>query len=72
MEFADLIQVSRLDHVRMRRPGEEASEVTVAVTSHHLILSLQEETNSRDTQREVWLLHRLLQSVTREPGDRPG
>ena len=68
MEFADLILVSRLDHVRLRRPGEEVTTVTVAVTGHHLILSL-EESHSRDQQREVWLLHRLLYSVS-SPGDR--
>ena len=42
MEFAELIKVSRLDNVRLRRPGQERCEVTVAVTGHHLILSLEE------------------------------
>ena len=41
MEFADLIKISRVDNVRLRRPAEDPCEVTVAVTGHHLILSIQ-------------------------------
>ena len=66
MEFAELIKVSRLDAVRLRRPGQARCEVTVAVTGHHLILSLEEREEDRDQDREVWLLHRLLHSVTRD------
>ena len=66
MEFAELIKVSRLDNVRLRRPGQERCEVTVAVTGHHLILSLEEREGERDQDREVWLLHRLLNTVTRD------
>ena len=40
-EFADLIKISRVDNVRLRRPAEDPCEVTVAVTGHHLILSIQ-------------------------------
>ena len=43
MEFADLIKISRVDNVRLRRPAEDPCEVTVAVTGHHLILSIQVE-----------------------------
>ena len=45
MEFADLIKISRLDNVRLRKAGEVASQgcdATVVVTGHHLILSLEE------------------------------
>ena len=41
MEFADLIKISRVDNVRLRRPSEDPCEVTVAVTGHHLILSIE-------------------------------
>ena len=66
MEFAELIKVSRLDNVRLRRPGQERCEVTVAVTGHHLILSLEEREDDDGQDREVWLLHRLLNTVTRD------
>ena len=41
MEFAELIKISRVDNVRLRRPAEVPCEVTVAVTGHHLIMSIQ-------------------------------
>ena len=41
MEFAELIKISRVDNVRLRRPAEDPCEVTVAVTGHHLIMSIQ-------------------------------
>ena len=41
MEFAEMIKISRVDNVRLRRPAEDSCEVTVAVTGHHLILSIQ-------------------------------
>ena len=65
MEFADLIKISRVDNVRLRRPGEagRGCEGTVGVTGHHLILSLEE---AEDSEREIWLLHRLLLGVSRE------
>ena len=66
MEFAELIKVSRLDNVRLRRPGHPRCEVTVAVTGHHLILSLEEREEDTGQDREVWLLHRLLNTVTRD------
>ena len=66
MEFAELIKVSRLDNVRLRRPGQERCGVTVAVTGHHLILSLEEREEDSGQDREVWLLHRLLNTVTRD------
>ena len=64
MEFADLIRISRVDNVRVRRPGAGAGagagagcEATVAVTGHHLILSLEdskEEAGAEDRmEREV-------------------
>ena len=60
MEFADLIRISRVDNVRVRRPGVGAGagcEATVAVTGHHLILSLEdskEEAGAEDRmEREV-------------------
>ena len=67
MEFADLIRVSRVDNVRLRRPEEAGRgfEGTVGVTGHHLIISLETEADT-DTEREIWLLHRLLLGVTRE------
>ena len=67
MEFADLIRVSRVDNVRLRRPEEagRGCEGTVGVTGHHLIISLETEADT-DTEREIWLLHRLLLGVTRE------
>ena len=67
MEFADLIKISRLDNVRLRRAGEVASQgcdATVVVTGHHLILSL-EETDGHE-ERELWLLHRMLLSVSKD------
>ena len=66
MEFADLILVSRLDNVRLRRPGLAGCEVTVGVTGHHLILSLEESEQDHSQDREIWLLHRLLSSITRD------
>lgn len=65
MEFAELIKISRIDHVRLRRPGKPPSEVTVAVTGHHTIFSNTEDSNLI-SHREIWLLHRGIQSVTRE------
>ena len=66
MEFAELIKVSRLDNVRLRRPGQARCEVTLAVTGHHLIISLEEREEDDGQDREVWLLHRLLNTVTRD------
>ena len=69
MEFADLIKVSRIDNVRVRRgvTSDNGQGVTVAVTGHHLILSLEEDdTSPNDKERETWLLHRLLHSVTKD------
>ena len=39
-----------------------ASQVTVAVTGHHLILSLA-EVQEKQGPREIWLLHRNIQVV---------
>ena len=67
MEFADLIKISRLDNVRLRRAGEVASQgcdATVVVTGHHLILSLEE--SGGHEERELWLLHRMLLSVSKD------
>ena len=72
MEFADLIRVSRIDNVRVRRgvvSDSNSQNATIAVTGHHLILSLEEsepETAGSDKERETWLLHRLLLSVNKE------
>lgn len=69
MEFADLIKISRVDNVRLRRAGElcHGCDATVAITGHHLILSLEEEEGEDGSQeREVWLLHRMLLSVTKD------
>ena len=41
MEFAEMIQISRVDNVRLRRPAEDPCDVTVAITGHHLIMSIQ-------------------------------
>ena len=41
MEFAELIHISRVDNVRLRRPAEDPCDVTVAITGHHLIMSIQ-------------------------------
>ena len=78
MEFADIIRISRVDNVRLRRPAEPNAEVrdthfgrwgwlsmvspqvTVAVTGHHLILSLA-EVQEKQGPREIWLLHRNIQ-----------
>ena len=44
MEFADLIRISRVDNVRLRR-GEAGvgAGATIAVTGHHLIISLDDD-----------------------------
>jgi len=73
MEFADIIRISRVDNVRLRRPAEPNAEVTVAVTGHHLILSLA-EVQEKQGPREIWLLHRNIQAIGRgeESGGRSG
>jgi len=73
MEFADIIRISRVDNVRLRRPAEPHAEVTVAVTGHHLILSLA-EVQEKQGPREIWLLHRNVQAIGRgeESGGRSG
>ena len=72
MEFADLIRISRVDNVRVRRPGAGAGagagcEATVAVTGHHLILSLEdakEEAGAEDRmEREVRQFITVLSAV---------
>lgn len=66
MEFAELIKISRVDNVRMRRPVKAAMEVTAAVTGHHLILSATEEESSLTLDREIWLLHRNIHTIGKE------
>ena len=47
--------------------------MTVAVTGHHLILSLA-EVQEKQGPREIWLLHRNIQAIGRgeESGGRSG
>jgi len=68
-----MIQISRVDNVRLRRPAEDPCDVTVAITGHHLIMSIQETETQTDEKREIWLLHRNLHSVLRgSEGSRSG
>lgn len=68
-----MIKISRVDNVRLRRPAEEPCEVTVAVTGHHLIMSIQETDHKTDDKREIWLLHRNLHGVLKDTeGSRSG
>jgi len=65
MEFAELIKISRIDNVRLRRPGKPGMDVTVAVTGHHLILSNIED-SPEAVDREIWLLHRGIHAVSKD------
>ena len=50
MEFAEFIRTPMVDRVILNRPNVVASEGTLCVTGHHLILS------SRSDQREeLWV-----------------
>lgn len=43
MEFADLIKVTRVDNVILKRSFHEPLEGTLCITGHHLILSSRRE-----------------------------
>ena len=45
MEFAELIQTTRVDNVILRRLGGNLIEGTLCLTSHHLIFSSRGEEN---------------------------
>ncbi|CAN7989167.1 unnamed protein product, partial [Ixodes hexagonus] len=63
MEFAELIRTPKLDRVVLHRPLCASVEGTLCITSHHLIFSSRRQGNE-----ELWLLHRMVDSVERRIG----
>ncbi|KAG9510001.1 Myotubularin-related protein 9 [Fragariocoptes setiger] len=60
MEFAELIQIPKLDNVTLHRNLHTPIQVTLCITCHHLILSSR--SNNDD---EIWILHVLVDNVER-------
>lgn len=60
MEFADLIKAPKTDKVVLRCPLKSPVEGTLCITGHHVILS------SRKGKEELWMLHRMVDSVEKK------
>lgn len=60
MEFADLIRAPKTDRVVLRCPLKSPVEGTLCITGHHVILS------SRKDKEELWMLHRMVDSVEKK------
>ncbi|CAG0895172.1 unnamed protein product, partial [Darwinula stevensoni] len=68
MEFADVIRIPKLDSVLLHRPLSSGPiDGTLCITGHHLIFSSRKE-----TEEELWLLHRCVDAVEKRPGPNGG
>ncbi|KAM8953861.1 myotubularin-related protein 9 [Pelodytes ibericus] len=61
MEFAELIQTPRVDHVVLYRPLQPPVGGTLCLTGHHLILS-----SRQDRTEELWLLHSNIDCIEKK------
>ncbi|KAH6928156.1 hypothetical protein HPB50_012345 [Hyalomma asiaticum] len=63
MEFAELIKITKVDRVVLHAPLCTSFSGTLSLSSHHSIFS-----SRTDDDKELWLLHRMVDSVERRIG----
>lgn len=63
MEFAELIKVTKVDRVILHAPLCTSFAGTLSLSSHHSIFS-----SRTDDDKELWLLHRMVDTVERRIG----
>lgn len=63
MEFADLIKITKVDRVVLHAPLCTSFAGTLSLSSHHSIFS-----SRTDDDKELWLLHRMVDTVERRIG----
>ncbi|KAK8759210.1 hypothetical protein V5799_003159 [Amblyomma americanum] len=63
MEFAELIKITKVDRVVLHAPLSTSFAGTLSLSSHHSIFS-----SRTDDDKELWLLHRMVDTVERRIG----
>ncbi|XP_037502989.2 myotubularin-related protein 9, partial [Rhipicephalus sanguineus] len=63
MEFAELIKITKVDRVVLHTPLCTSFSGTLSLSSHHSIFS-----SRTDDDKELWLLHRMVDTVERRIG----
>ncbi|XP_077539573.1 myotubularin-related protein 9 isoform X2 [Haemaphysalis longicornis] len=63
MEFAELIKITKVDRVTLHAPLCTSFVGTLSLSSHHSIFS-----SRTDDDKELWLLHRMVDTVERRIG----
>lgn len=63
MEFAELIKITKVDRVVLHAPLCTSFAGTLSLSSHHSIFS-----SRTDDDKELWLLHRMVDTVERRIG----
>lgn len=63
MEFAELIKITKVDRVILHAPLCTSFAGTLSLSSHHSIFS-----SRTDDDKELWLLHRMVDTVERRIG----
>ncbi|XP_065296214.1 myotubularin-related protein 9 isoform X2 [Dermacentor albipictus] len=63
MEFAELIKITKVDRVVLHAPLCTSFSGTLSLSSHHSIFS-----SRTDDDKELWLLHRMVDTVERRIG----